>query len=162
MSSFLVTTLLLQSAQLQWANHPLRMSGPDNTTHVRLDGGSATPITFVHNLLDFTGEGALQVEAHSAFLGNSTLKSIAFVLYCDKSVLRFICQTGGANAQPFSSLDHNVAGVYAGTLLSETPADSAAYASSGSVDLGYGLLDAYWRHGVALPESLKGEFAFVI
>jgi hypothetical protein len=57
MSSFLVTTLLLQSAQLQWANHPLRMSGPDNTTHVRLDGGTATPITFVHNLLDFTGEG---------------------------------------------------------------------------------------------------------
>jgi hypothetical protein len=66
MSSFLVTTLLLQSAQLQWANHPLRMSGPDNTTHVRLDGGSATPITFVHNLLDFTGEGALYIEAHSA------------------------------------------------------------------------------------------------
>jgi asparagine synthetase B (glutamine-hydrolysing) len=59
-------------------------------------------------------------------------------------------------------LDHNVAGVYAGTLLSDAPADSAAYASSGSVDLGYGLLDAYWRHGVALPESLRGEFAFVV
>ena len=64
MSSFIVTTLLISSAQLPWVNHPLRMSGPDSSTHVRLGGGqggaAAAPrgaLTFLHNLLEYSGEG---------------------------------------------------------------------------------------------------------
>jgi hypothetical protein len=57
--SWLITTALLAGAKLQWANHPLRMAGPDNTSYVRLgpDQGAATALSFLYNLLDFSGEG---------------------------------------------------------------------------------------------------------
>jgi hypothetical protein len=50
--SFLVTSLLLQLGHLQRVNHPMRMAGPDNTTHVVLDGPAGSKLTFVHNQVD--------------------------------------------------------------------------------------------------------------